>query len=107
MFSYVKPGKYVAVCNRSDFDGHYTKVFDFPEKENGEDFVGAGVDAAWYFLNRVDFVACLEAVYPINIFLKVHNEFVLLEREAVVCDEAYRNYVLRNEHSPVKEREGA
>lgn len=60
---YNKAGKYVAICNNTRFDGHYTKVFDFPkEYADGES------GAAWYFLNKVDFVSCVEAVYPVEIF---------------------------------------
>jgi len=72
MFQYKTPGRYVAICNKTNFDGHYTKVFNFPAKATymfeEEDYIEAGVTASWYFLNRVDGTACLEAVYPIEIF---------------------------------------
>ena len=60
---YSGPGKYVAICNTTNFDGHYIKVFemeDLPENE--------GVSASWYFLNVVDFVACVEFVLPLELF---------------------------------------
>ena len=69
---YKKPGWYVAVCNKTNFDGHYIKIFEFPavgrvgcgrEGEKYED-----MEASWFFLNRVDFTACIEAVYPLEIF---------------------------------------
>ena len=78
-FVYTNPGKYVAICNRSDFRGHYVKVFDFPQKDDkmykrdGTKVMcverpGMSVTASWYFLNLVDFEACLEDVYPVEIF---------------------------------------
>lgn len=71
-FCYRKAGKYVAVCNKTNFDGHYIKVFEYPQ-EFIDNYYGLAVpspapDAAWFFLNRVDLVACLEGVYPIEIF---------------------------------------
>jgi hypothetical protein len=63
---YVKPGRYVAICNNINFDGHYTRFFDLPEE--GKNGRPQGTDAAWYFLNRLDHVSCIEAVYPLDIF---------------------------------------
>ena len=68
---YTKPGKYVAICNKTNFDGHYVKVFDFPEVEST--YKLNGVDASWWFLNRVDSIACVEAVYPIEIFQPINK----------------------------------
>jgi hypothetical protein len=70
---YTKPGMYVAICNTADGKGHYVRVFEFPDLSKlPEDSPYApapeGVDASWWFLNRVDFVAWVEAVYPIDIF---------------------------------------
>ena len=64
---YVKAGTYVAVCNRTNFDGHYAVVFELPS-EGSEFDRPVGTDAGWYFLNRVNGVACLEGVYPLEIF---------------------------------------
>jgi len=61
--AYTKPGKYVAICNNTNFDGHYVKVFEKPDNPIYNDRA-----ASWYFLNRVDAVACLEAVYPLEMF---------------------------------------
>lgn len=75
-FQYSKPGKYVAILNNTNFDGHYSRVFDFPERGDTEfvtssdqvtDKSGCKVTASWYYLNRVDFVGCVEAVYPIEV----------------------------------------
>jgi hypothetical protein len=82
MVRYTKAGKYVAICNTGNFDGHYTKVFDYPQsfinEWNKTQRISAP-DAAWYFLNRIDFVACIEAVYPIEIFedLKLNTTWLL------------------------------
>ncbi len=55
-------GKYVAICNKTNFDGHYVKEFEIPADQP------KNISATWYFLNVVDFVACVEAVYPKEIF---------------------------------------
>lgn len=70
----VYPGKYVAVCIHADGKSHYVKVFVFPKPEVREDpALGGfacppGVDASWYYLNRVDPVGRVEAVHPVGIF---------------------------------------
>jgi hypothetical protein len=46
---------YVAMCNKADFSGFYFRKFTIPEEH-------VGADPGWWFLNRVDFVACLEQV---------------------------------------------
>lgn len=66
---YTKPGRYVAICHKTNFDGHYVKVFDFPADTG----VDAPVDAVWWFLNMVDFVACVDKVYPIEIFAPIKD----------------------------------
>lgn len=69
---YKGPGRYVAICCNPRFDGHYIKVFEVPTVDTSyhaftsEELLE--VEAAWWFLNREDFVACLEAVYPLEIF---------------------------------------
>ncbi len=67
----MKPGKYVAICCGSNFKSYYVVQFNFPAKGNyglEEETYEGEVDAAWYFLNRVNLVACVEAVYPIEVF---------------------------------------
>lgn len=69
---YKGPGRYVAICNDARFEGHYVKVFEVPTVDTTyhaftpEELLD--VEAGWWFLNREDFVACLEAVYPLEIF---------------------------------------
>jgi hypothetical protein len=53
--------RYVAICNTTNFDGHYCKLFSLPEVlpegiQNNTDH------ASWYFLNKVDFIACIQGV---------------------------------------------
>ena len=61
---YFGPGDYVAVCNNANFDGHYTRRFTIP----ADDSRWEKVEAGWYFLNVVNLVACMEAVYPAHLF---------------------------------------
>lgn len=69
---YTAAGTYVAICNNTNFDGHYTKVFEYPQtwidKWNANPIKMPLPDAGWYFMNKVNFEACIEAVYPIEIF---------------------------------------
>jgi len=46
---------YVAVCNKMNWDGHYLVLFEVPVSEGD-------VDPGWFFLNKLDPVACLEMV---------------------------------------------
>ena len=86
MHSYRKPGTYVAICNKTNFDGHYTKVFEYPQSFiDGWHFESEIPDAAWYFLNRIDFIACIEAVYPIESFQPVVDWTHTHNRKSVVC----------------------
>jgi hypothetical protein len=58
--------RYVAMCSKSNFDGYYFKSFTLPEQDP---WAMAGQDAplentssvaSWYFLNRLDAVACID-----------------------------------------------
>ena len=75
---YREPGKYVAICNNTNFDGHYIKEFEVPTKSENVCFVDGVVpedlSASWYFLNVVDFMACVEAVYPKSLFEEVFKK---------------------------------
>jgi hypothetical protein len=78
---------YVAMCNKSNFDGYYFRKFtlptleEFTESEKGRfcllaDEMEAFLHnikshyrndsefAHWYFLNRLDFVACTNDCFP-------------------------------------------
>jgi hypothetical protein len=46
---------WVALCNKTNFNGFYFRKFVLPEEfENTKD------NAAWYFLNKLNFTACIE-----------------------------------------------
>lgn len=75
---YQEAGQYIAVCNKTNWNGHYIEVFEYPQKfidDYKESIKGdpdrVVPDACWYFLNRVNFIACVEAVYPLEIFKKL------------------------------------
>lgn len=56
--------KYVAILNNTNFDGYYTRVFEYPEKECNR-------GPEWYYLNRLDFCGCLEKIFPTEIFSSI------------------------------------
>lgn len=73
MKAFTKPGKYIAICNTGRFDGFYAKEFDFPDLKKDPIYatIADEISAEWWFLNRIDGVACLVAVYPKEIFDKM------------------------------------
>lgn len=67
---------YVAICNRTNFDGHYFRKFVLPKHGVVEGYQDNGVwvegsytpvyentcsMASWYFLNVLNFIACIES----------------------------------------------
>ena len=64
--------KYVAILNKSNFQGFYTRVFEYPDNCN--------LGPAWYYLNRLDFCGCLEKVFPADIFSSVS-----LAEQSLIC----------------------
>lgn len=73
--NYYGPGKYVAICNKTNWDGHYVKHFEVPSElsQLTKDSYGIEdvnkVSASWYFLNVIDLHACVEAIYPADLFV--------------------------------------
>lgn len=81
-----KPGMYYALCNKMNGKDYYVKKFEFPQPNDtrfkivgdevkqvadifGNCFEEAAIiNASWYFLNVLDSVAWLEAVYPVELF---------------------------------------
>lgn len=55
---------YIAMCNNAHFDGYYFRKFILPEKEHGYEIENTSVRASWHFLNRLDYVACIEGCFP-------------------------------------------
>jgi hypothetical protein len=70
---------YVAMCNSPDFTGYYFRKFVLPEKEEvyeapSEYFENSIATASWYFLNRLNFVACLESCMTFEDYQKLHEQ---------------------------------
>jgi hypothetical protein len=63
---------YVAICNKSNFDGHYFKKFVLPDTTCyfGEDRNNAS-SASWYFLNALDAVSCIEGCFAAEDFADI------------------------------------
>jgi hypothetical protein len=57
---------YVACCNKGDFSGFYFRKFHLPEKiiwlYEEEEFANSCEVACWFYLNRLNHVACVEFV---------------------------------------------
>lgn len=54
--------KYVAILNKTNFEGFYTRVFEYPDD--------CSMGPAWYYLNRIDLQGCLERVFPADMFIQ-------------------------------------
>jgi hypothetical protein len=52
---------FIAICNLTNFDGYYLRKFTLP-KILPEDVKDVRVFAKWYFLNVLNFTACIEHV---------------------------------------------
>lgn len=52
---------YVAVCNKTNFNGFYLRLFYLPEQYDNN-----SVLAKWYFLNELNYLACLEMIMPLE-----------------------------------------
>lgn len=89
---------YVVVCNKGGFDGHYMRKFWLPLEDPGLDKNGikAGDEldnnattAMWYFLNRLDTVACASMVMTWEDFQNVRDcAEIEAERILVAAEEA-------------------
>lgn len=87
---------YVAICNRSNFEGHYFRKFHLPThrsvgyQENGEWVEGSYSEffentnefAAWYFLNVLNYIACIDGVVSYEDYTDLKDEDV--------CNQAWR-----------------
>jgi hypothetical protein len=86
----VSPSRsYVAICKKAHFDGYCFRRFVLPEHESCYGFNGSLIErargyennadqAAWYFLNKLNFSSCLETCCPLEDFGDAGE---LLERE--------------------------
>jgi hypothetical protein len=66
--------RYVAVCNKMNWDGHYFRSFTLPEfdpRDEGRAYENNASVASWYFLNRLDGMACIEGCVTAEDFASV------------------------------------
>ena len=67
--------QYVAQCVQPNFDGYYFRTFTLPQKdEYGSKLENSIATASWYFLNRLNFMACIEGVFPLENFQDVQPQ---------------------------------
>lgn len=67
---------YVAMCNKVNFDGYYFRKFNLPHQDprSGRFLTNDNQSASWYFLNRVDGVACIQGCIAFEDFCDVMDE---------------------------------
>jgi len=63
---------YIAICNKTNFEGYYLKEFVLPKTEDRDWPFASSPEkisientremASWYFLNRLNSTACIETV---------------------------------------------
>ena len=69
--------RYVAMCSKSNFTGYYFRSFTLPEQDPwaapGQDIPieNTSMVASWFFLNRLDSVACIDGCMPEEDFKNV------------------------------------
>lgn len=119
----VSPSRtYVAICNNSNFDGFYFRKFTLPMgylaegwetegKGTGTWSEGSGswicknnADyAAWYFLNVLNSVACIERCITFEDYSNLTDQD---EKNAEACEEIEK-YILERESARVSESSAA
>jgi len=83
---------YVAICNLSNFNGKYFRKFILPKScqtEGYEENLGAGdwvegsftpvnentcARASWYFLNVLNFIACIDSCIPYEQYVDIKDQ---------------------------------
>ena len=120
---------YVAICNTMNFDGYYFRKFTMPQgdalaltlkqlhnviddkgqwcncgKCDGCKYVAQrvekGVDPAWYFLNVLNHIACIDAVVPFENFFDFKDQDELnaeTEQKMQEYQEQLNAAIVRNE----------
>ena len=83
---------YVAMCNTGDFKAFYFRKFTLPEisdqsETRAQQAESLGLDpkdpffantiafAQWYYLNKINFVSCIERVFAWEDYIDLHEEF--------------------------------
>lgn len=83
----VSPSRmYVAICVKSNFDGHYFRKFRLPDAhmedvlldgswiQAGKGLANTAETAAWYFLNVLNYSACIEGCVSFEDFQNLEDE---------------------------------
>jgi hypothetical protein len=110
----VSPSRtYVAMCNKTNWDGYYFRRFVLPENTpanraqtwGGEAYMYEDAAAkkysrakefqitndaefaSWYYLNKLNFTACIEKCIPLENFLDVEDEVRLCKDGQSGCTE--------------------
>lgn len=64
---------YVAICIKTNFNGYYFKKFTLPETSEDPRLVNNASYASWYFLNRLDGIACIAGVMPYEEYVDIKD----------------------------------
>lgn len=70
----VSPSRqYVAMCNKTNFDGYYFRKFTLPEQTtSGHKLENNNRTASWYFLNVIDYIACIQGCIAYEDYQTIH-----------------------------------
>jgi|SRR5208282_384583 len=88
---------YVVVCNKGNFDGHYLRKFTLPFEDHmspKDELENNAVTAMWWFMNRIDKMACASLVMTWEDFQSLRDcadieaEAALAETEQKIADQA-------------------
>ena len=71
--------RYVAICNKSEFSGHYFRSLTLPETISGEAVENNSDIAAHYFLNFMNYGTCIERCVTEEDFKNVQEETSMAE----------------------------
>lgn len=88
---------YVVVCNKGNFDGHYLRKFTLPFEDHmspKDELENNAVTAMWWFMNRIDKMACASLVMTWEDFqslrdcTEIEAEAALAQTEQEIADRA-------------------
>ena len=65
---------YVAVCNKTNFNGYYMRKFTLPVEDPTCEIENNCSMAAWWFLNRLNAEACIEGVMPYENYIDIKEQ---------------------------------
>lgn len=63
--------RYVAQCYKSNFDGYYFRSFTLPDTWDNN-----ATWALYYYMNELDFVGCVEVVFPLEDYSDIKEKEV-------------------------------